>query len=165
MRDVLRRKLPKTRGWYTGIILGILAIIALVVWLIWRSMEAESPERTVETAIEAARSGDLFTLRGCLSETSLANSALEAWLPQFAAALARPGVLITEVNILRDAATVNVSVPHRGAAGGEERTEVAVKTVRGAEAKQWLIDLEPTMASQNLQFWQAVALEQQTGTR
>ena len=27
MRDVLRRKLPKTRGWYTGIILGILAKI------------------------------------------------------------------------------------------------------------------------------------------
>ena len=160
MRDVLRRKLPKTRGWYPGIILGILALIALVVWLIWRSMAAESPQRTVEAAIEAARSGDMVTLRGCLSQASLANSAAEAWLPQFAAALARPGALITEVDILREVATVKVSVPHRGATGGEERTEVSVKTVRGAEGKQWRIDLEPTMASQNLQFWQAVALEQ-----
>jgi len=160
MRDVLRRKLPKTRGWYTGIILGILALIVLVVWLIWRSMQAESPQRTVEAAIEAARSGDMVALRGCLGEASLANSAVEAWLPQFAAALARPGVLITEVNVLREAATVKVSVPHRGPTGSEERTEVAVKTLRGTGEKQWLIDLEPTMASQNLQFWEAVALEQ-----
>ncbi|MBM3472571.1 MAG: hypothetical protein FJX75_04765 [Armatimonadetes bacterium] len=165
MRDVLRRKLPKTRGWYTGIILGILALIALIVWLIWRSMMAESPQRTVEAAIDASRTSDLVALRQCLSAESLAHPGTEGWLKQFAAALARQGVEITEVDILREAATVVVSVPHRGATGGQERTEVAVKLVRQRDI--WLIDLEPTMASQNLQFWQAVALEQaqETGTR
>jgi len=157
MREILRKKLPKTRGWYTGIILGILAVVGVVVWLIWRSMMAESPQRTVNVAIEAARASDAAGLRALLSAESVANPMLDGWLKQFTAALAKPGVRISDVNILRDHATVKVAVPHQGATGGMETTDVGIRTVRSEEG--WLIDLQGTMASANIQFWEAVAAE------
>ena len=158
MREALRRKLPKTRGWYTGLILAILVVIGVIVWLVWGSVLAESPRRTVSAAIDAARGGNLVGLGALLSPESVANPGAEGWLKQLAAALARPGVRITDVEILRKVGSVKVSVPHRGASGGQERTEISVNTVRSDEG--WLIDLEATMASQNLQFWMAVAAEQ-----
>lgn len=158
MREELRRRLPRTRGWYTGIILGILALIGIIVLIIWRSLQAESPERTVKAAIEAARAGDTTSMRQLLSPESLMNPSAEDWLKQLSAALARSGVMIADVDILRDDATVHVLVPHRSPTGAPRTTDVGVKTVRSEAG--WLIDLQQTMASANPQFWLAIVAEQ-----
>jgi len=157
MRRELRRRLPKTTGCYTGIILGILAVVGLVVWLVWRSMQAESPQHTVEAAIEAAQAGNVAGVGALLTPESLLDPASQTWLAQFTAALGRPGVDISDVDLLRDRANVKVGIPHRGSTGAPEVTEVSLKAVRLNEA--WLIDLPGTMASVGLQFWQAIAAE------
>ena len=154
MREELRRRIPRTRGWYTGILLGIVALIGAIVLLIWRSLQAESPERTVKAAMEAAQRGDISSIRALLSPESLMNPSAEEWLKQLSAALAKPGAGIADVDILRDNATVHVLVPHRGPTGGIKVTDVGVKTTRSEQG--WLIDLQQTMASANPQFWLAI---------
>ncbi len=157
MREELRRRIPKTRGWYTGTILGILVIVGCIILLIWRSMQAESPQRVVEKALEAARADNVAGVRAVLTPTSMSEPAAETWLEQFSTVLARPEVEIRDVNLLRDAATVRIGVPHRSLAGGTETTEVGVRTLR--VDNEWRIDLPSTMASANPQFWQALAAE------
>ncbi|MBM3501715.1 MAG: hypothetical protein FJX74_23930, partial [Armatimonadetes bacterium] len=114
MRRELRRRLPKTTGCYTGIILAILVIVGVVVWLVWRSMQAESPERTVEAAIEAARGGNVTAVGALLTPESMMEPAAQTWLQQFSIALGRPNVAIRDVDLLRDRANVKVGIPHRG---------------------------------------------------
>jgi len=157
MREELRRKLPKTRGWYTGSIVGILAIIGVVVWLVWRSMQAESPERSVKAAIEAAQAGDVAGVSALLTPESMVEPAAQTWAEQFSAALSRPGVAISDVDLLRDRANVKVGVPHRGSTGQMVTDQVCIKTARVGKA--WLIDLPGTMATASPQFWQAIAAE------
>jgi len=157
MREELRRKIPKTRGWYTGTILGILAIVGVILWLVWRSMQAESPQRAVEAAIEAARAKNTAGVAALLTPGSMVEPAAQNWLQQFSTVMARPDVTITDVDLLRNQANVRVAVPHRGLSGGTETTQVSVKAVRVDD--EWRIDLPGTMASANPQFWQVLAAE------
>jgi hypothetical protein len=157
MREELRRKIPKTSGWYTGSILGILAVIGLVIWLVWRSAQAESPQRAVQAALEAARAKNVAGVGALLTPDSMSDPAAPHWLEQFAIVLGRPGVAITDVALLRDEANVSVAVPHPGVSGGTTTATIVVKTVR--VHNQWRIDLPTSMASANLQFWQALAGE------
>jgi hypothetical protein len=159
MREALRRRIPKTRGWYTGTILAILAAIGLIIWLIWRSVQAQSPQRVVETAIEAARGKNVAAMGALLTGDSMSDPAAQTWLTNLTAALGREGVAITDVDILRDQANVSVGIPHRGTTGGTQVTQVTVKAAR--IEGQWLIDLPNTMASTNLQFWLSIAAEEQ----
>jgi hypothetical protein len=157
MREELRRKLPKTRGWYTGIVVGIIVVVGAVVFIVWHWVLSDNPGRIGNAVIVAARDGDEASMRASLTPASLQNPNADGWLKQFAAALKKSDVRVSDVAIVGDNATVLVAVPHRGGTGTMVTTDVGVKTVRVDGA--WKIDLVETMASANPQFWIAVAAE------
>jgi hypothetical protein len=158
MREELRRRLPKTRGWYTGIVVGIIVAVGALAFIIWHWVLSDNPGKVVNTVIAAARVGDEGSIRASLTPASLKNPMLDGWLEQFAAALKRKDVRVSDVAIVGDDATVLVAVPHRGGTGTMVPTDVGVKTERVDGA--WKIDLAGTMASANPQFWLAVASEE-----
>jgi len=156
MREELRRRIPKTRGWATGIIIGILAIVGVVAYLIYRAAVLDTPKHMVTRVIVAARAGDQTAVKAALTPDSLSDPAAEGWLKQLTTVLARPGVEVSDVATVGDDSTVKIAVPRQSATGTLEPLEVGVRTKRGEGG--WKIDLPGTM-SVNSQLWIQMAGE------
>lgn len=159
MREELRRKLPRTRGWATGIVIGLMLVLLAITYVVYHYAVADSPSRMVQSFMADARDSDLQAMRGHLIDESKTSPTCDRWLGQLAIALGKRKAVMKEADILGDRATVHVLVMHRSGSGEMVSTDLGVETIRGEEG--WQVDLEETMGSVPHQFWTTITTVQE----
>ncbi len=159
MREELRRRLPRTRGWGIGVVVGLMVILVVITFVIYHYAVADTPSKMIQSFMTAARDNDLEKMKGFLTEDSRTNPACQRWLEQLAAALGRRKAVMRNADMLGDRATVHVLVEHRAGSGEMVATDVGVETIRAEEG--WLVDLEATIGSVPHQFWSTITTVQE----
>lgn len=154
MREELRRRLPRTRGWGIGVVVGLMVVLLIITFIVYHYAVADSPSAMIQAFMAAARDNDLEKMRTFLTEESKANPLCQRWLEQLAVALGKRTAVMQSADMLGDRATVHVLVEHRSGSGEMVATDVGVDTIRGEAG--WQVNLEKTMASVPHQFWTTI---------
>lgn len=154
MREELRRRLPHTRGWGIGVVVGLMVILMAVTFVIYHYAVADSPSKMIQSFMAAARDSDLDKMKGYLTEDSKNDPSCQRWLEQLAVALGKRQAVMKRADMLGDRATVHVLVMHRAGSGETVATDLGVETVRAEEG--WQVNLQKTMASVPHQFWTTI---------
>ncbi len=154
MRAELRKKIPKTRGCGAAIILAIIVVVVGGGVLLWNWVQ-NTPARMVQKAVAAAKQSGETGLRPFMTPESLTNPSSEAWLKELAQAF-KCTTMLKKEEVVGDEGTVHVLIIQRAVGNLAPQTDLGVRAVR-SKGKDWLIELDATMASVGPQFWLSLA--------